>query len=462
MTSNSKLPKDFLFGVATAGFQIEGGYNGPNEPANNWQEWESLGKVEPSGLAIDFWNRYEEYIELAKSLGINAFRLSIEWARCIRGQKEIDENAVEKYVKILESLKNNSLEPVVTLHHFCHPAFLGQNFWTTLEAPDIFGEWVKFALQAFGSLVDKWVTINEPNIFAIMAYIFGQFPPGKLLDTKSAHKAIINLYLAHIKAYEILKSANENATIGINSLSLSIYELDRIYLDILLAKKDSVKESELKDYLEDRRARYYDSIGSYGRFEEFSRKVMKLRTKFNPLELYKRVLQSDFDNLLDVIQIDFYNPIASNHVRFPGHKTAGGRNYLPARMLWDDLVNPELFVTFMQANYEKGLPLWVVENGMATRVKNGRNYERLDGWDRPRFIENYLPKLLETRAKDIDVKAYFHWTLADNYEWGSYEPRFGIFGIDRARGLKILQTDAAGYDAAKAYKTMIAQLRHGK
>ncbi len=94
-----------------------------------------------------------------------------------------------------------------------------------------------------------------------------------------------------------------------------------------------------------------------------------------------------------------------------------------------------------------GLPLWIVENGLCNRVRNGRSYPRPDGWDRPRYLTEHVAAVVDAVASGAPVTAYLHWSLVDNYEWGTYEPRFGIFGIDRARGprgFRWLDTDAMG------------------
>jgi len=458
----SLVPDDFIFGVATAGFQIEGGYNGLKEPANNWSEWEALGRVEPSGIALDFWNRYKTYLELAKSIGVNSFRLSVEWTRCVPEQNKVDQKAIKNYQKILAAFKDYDLEPLITLHHFCHPIWLGVDFWLNDKSPEIFSNWVKIAVENFGDFSNKWVTINEPNIYNIMSYALGQFPPGKFLNLKKTLKAIDNLYSAHIKAYETIKGIQPDSIVGINNLCFSIYEMDKLFIDILLSRLYKIEPKDLIAWLKERKARYYQLIISPNIFETFSRKFIEKITNYKVvLKNTRKLLQeTNLEKVLDVIQIDFYNPLASSHLRLPGHKTAGGRSFLPARMLWDDLINPDAFLTYLKANNEENLPLWVVENGMGTRVKNGRAYPRGDGWDRATFIKQYLSKIPEAIKENINLKGYWHWTLADNYEWGSYEPRFGIFGVDRERGLKVLPTDVLGYDAKGAYKEMIEQLRN--
>jgi beta-glucosidase/6-phospho-beta-glucosidase/beta-galactosidase len=105
--------------------------------------------------------------------------------------------------------------------------------------------------------------------------------------------------------------------------------------------------------------------------------------------------------------------------------------------------------------------VWVVENGMCHRVRNGRVYDRGDGLTRPRMLQEHLRALVGLVDRGLPVGAYYHWTLADNYEWGSYQPRFGLFGVDRERGTRILETDAHGDDSAGAYRRLIEGLRAG-
>jgi beta-glucosidase/6-phospho-beta-glucosidase/beta-galactosidase len=110
------------------------------------------------------------------------------------------------------------------------------------------------------------------------------------------------------------------------------------------------------------------------------------------------------------------------------------------------------------------LPLWVVENGMCNRLRNGRSYQRLDGWNRPRYLRRNLAAIVAAIDQGVPVNGYWHWSLVDNYEWGSYEPRFGLYGVDRHRGgdgIEWMATDAMGADSAEAYRTIIAGLRGG-
>jgi beta-glucosidase len=106
----------------------------------------------------------------------------------------------------------------------------------------------------------------------------------------------------------------------------------------------------------------------------------------------------------------------------------------------------------------------VVENGLCNRVRNGRPYNRADGWDRPRYLRENIAAVVEAIDDGVPVTGYWHWSLVDNYEWGSYEPRFGLYGVDRHRGdhgMRWLGTDSMGGDAAGTYRRIISGLRDG-
>ncbi len=110
-----------------------------------------------------------------------------------------------------------------------------------------------------------------------------------------------------------------------------------------------------------------------------------------------------------------------------------------------------------------GLPLWVVENGMATRTVDGRAVHREDGMDRPRYVREHLGAVVDAVASGAPVTAYFHWSLMDNYEWGTYEPRYGLFGVDRSdpAAVRFMDTDAVGDDAAGEFARVVRGLQAG-
>ncbi|HXW39499.1 MAG TPA: family 1 glycosylhydrolase [Acidimicrobiales bacterium] len=190
-----------------------------------------------------------------------------------------------------------------------------------------------------------------------------------------------------------------------------------------------------------------------------------MRSGAVPRRAVDAVYESPFERTLDVLGLDFYQPVVGEHFRLPGHRTAGGRNARPSRELWDDPPDPDGLRRWLGVQHAltPDLPLWIVENGLCNRVVNGRSYPRLDGWDRPRYLRAHLGAVVEARDQGVPVEGYWHWSLVDNYEWGSYEPCFGLYGLDRRgrSGIEWMATDALGDDSAGVYRDVIAGLRRG-
>ncbi len=481
------LPAGFRFGVATSGFQIEGGLNGPGEPANNWVWWEREGRVEPSGIAVDFWNRYEEQLDLAAALGCDTFRLGLEWARIEPEEGAIDETALDRYSAIIDACLERGLEPLVTLHHFTHPAWLGVDFWLSPESPERFAAWVKQVLERLASRCRLWITFNEIAIFAQLCYAFGLHPPGRRFDWKKTSTSAAHMFAAHVRAYGLIHEHRPDAIVHTNTSENSVYESNRLYIDLLLARSSGVPRDDLGAWIAERRQIWYDAIAPAKPIERLIRRnsaanspVARLPFRYGRRgdgdpegalrPLVEAVYSSPCERSLDVLGIDYYDPVASNHMRLPGHRTAGGRSWQPSADLWDDVVHPAGLTEYSRANLalsaealagERPLELWVVENGLCNRVLRGRSYERRDGWDRPRYLRENLAALVRGLDEGLPIGAYLYWSLTDNYEWGSYQPRFGIHGVDRERGAKILATDAMGRDSAGAYRRLIEGLRAG-
>ncbi len=153
-------------------------------------------------------------------------------------------------------------------------------------------------------------------------------------------------------------------------------------------------------------------------------------------------------------------------MRVPGRRLpSGGRDWSFGRAIWDVEAHPAGLRSWCatEAALRPGIPLWVVENGMATRVRDGRAEAREDGLDRPRYVREHLGAVADAVAAGTPVRAYLHWSLVDNYEWGTYEPRLGLFGMDRSdpSAPRWMDTDAEGDDAAGEFACVLKGLRAG-
>jgi len=491
------LPEGFKFGVATAAFQVEGGLNGRGEPENNWVMWERAGRVEPSGSAVGFWDRYEEHLDRAAAIGCNVFRLGVEWARVEPEPGQIDTGVFDRYEQILEACAERGMAPFVTLHHFTHPSWLGDDFWLSARSPALFEGWVAAVVDRLGNHCNHWITVNEINVMTLGSYVLGMFPPGRMGAFGDFHRATAHLLAAHVKGYDAIRSRQPDALISTNNASMSIYEFDRMFIDLLLAPASGIAREDLEDWLGDKRRAWYRSIDPPAPLERLLRKTAAAKaaiarvpfasgahglsrrnnseSAIDPVSSFSPALDAIYASphalTLDALAVDYYDPVGANHFQFPGRSTAGGRSMSPAGAIWDERIDPPGMHTYLRANitqseeasHKRGKPLeiWIIENGMCNRVLRGRSYDRVDAWDRPSYLRENLRSMTDAIGAGIPVSAYLHWSLVDNYEWGSYEPRFGLHGVDRERNNRILDTDSMGRDSAGMYKRLIAGLRSG-
>ena len=446
------LPPGFRFGVATSGFQNEGGFNGPGQPANNWLEWERAGRVEPSGTAIDFWNRYEDHLDRATAAGCNAYRLSVEWARCEPVEGQVDEAALDRYAAVLDACVDRGLEPVVALHHYAHPAWLGADFWRRLDSPSRLVAWADRVVERLGSRCRRWMTLNEINGYAVQTYVLGAFPPGRRAANGDLVRALDHMLTAHVWTYAAIHRRQPDAVVSTNNHASSLYELDRLLIDVLVARSRGVDRWDLRDWLVWRRAAYYATLPPPSAADSVLR---RLTAGVVPLEqalprAVGAVYDSPFARPLDLVQVDYYDPVAARHLTGVGRRP------------WEDAVDPVGLARYLAANVEPGLPIEVAENGLCNRVRRGRSLPRPDGWDRVRFLRANLAAVAGAIEAGLPLCGYFHWTLADCYEWGSYESRFGLYGVDRGGGVTWRSVDSMGGDAAGAYRDLIQAMQEGR
>ncbi len=202
-----KFPAHFLWGTATSAYQIEG-----NNSNTDWWYWENNKKrgqkypLESSGLACDSYNRYEEDFDLCKELNNNAVRISVEWARIEPSEGKFDYREIAHYKKVLSAAKDRGLKTFVTLHHFTNPLwFYKKGGWTNIRSPHYFARYAKECAKEFGPLVDVYLTINEPQVYALMSYTVGKWPPNKS-NLFLSLIVQLNLMSAHNEAYKKIKS----------------------------------------------------------------------------------------------------------------------------------------------------------------------------------------------------------------------------------------------------------------
>lgn len=242
-------PENFLFGVAYAPFLSEGGCNYPDGIKNNLAELELNGMIEKSGEAARFWTNYKEHFKLAASLGLNAFRMGVDWARVQpttslkpHDPPEWDWEAVDHYAEMIATMIRYGMEPIITLHHFTHPAWLKGDMWTDDYGPALFVDYaVRVVKEINERLLDKvnrvikiFVVSNEANLFPLANLLI----TSEFNSIRATRRAYDNVFLSIAKIYDELYSLYEDRdwgtpTVSYNVASSCFYEQDKMFFDIL-------------------------------------------------------------------------------------------------------------------------------------------------------------------------------------------------------------------------------------
>jgi beta-glucosidase len=385
------FPSGFLWGAATSSHQVEGG------TLNNWSEWEKqnaerlAGEAEKkwqdwqkkkfpemfdlqnylSGRACDHYNRYEEDFELAKNLGHNAHRFSIEWSRIEPEEGKFSEEGIEHYQKVIAALKNRGMEPFVTLWHWTNPLWLeAKGGCESREFAFYFSRYAKFVVERLKDSVTFWITLNEPTSVIADAYISGVWPPQKksLIATWKVFK---NFAKAHKEAYKAIHSVSAKAQVGFANIlqSFEVYR-ENSWLDKLGVL-----------------------VGSY-----FVNHRMLDMTKGHH----------------DFLTAQFY---FHNRLKFPRKIRLDDKPV--SDLNWEIFPGGIYFIINWLKKY--GLPIYVTENGLADA----------DDSRRTQFIKDHLYWIYKSISEGADVRGYFHWSLMDNFEWDKgFWPRFGLIEID--------------------------------
>ncbi|TFE70457.1 beta-glucosidase [Methylacidiphilum sp. Yel] len=502
---------EFLWGVATSPYQHEGGMNGKGEPLNNWVWAERDNQVEPSGKSCNFWNLAEEDLKRAKDLGLNAFRLGISWSRIqpiydlphpenssFLEPPPFDPTVLARYSEILAYCRALGLEPVVTLHHFTHPAWLGLDAWIHRSTIDHYLKYVAYTIKYLLEHLPKdfhcepprfFLTVNEPNMLATCHYLYGYFPSGSNRGIHAATTCLIHLLEAHSRAYFLIhslyKSYGLKPYVSFNNYSSNLYWLDLAWLDLLHANYFGIKKQKLFSYLWDR-ARQLDSAFDKARFSSISlaRKALGfLLKKAQHFLAYACSFESAWRELLEVIYaskqrpfdfiaFDYYDPFVEHALRWPRWN-----DELPKRnktfhewmmeaftsKWWDWRMLPEglAFVTHQLTHYQ--LPLLISENGLAYRyTPSGMMEKRRDSVLRSHYIRAHVRIVNKLRKEGAPLFGYLYWSLVDNYEWGSFSPRFGLYSVDFQNGLYRKEIDVFGENSAKIYAEEVQQAKLNK
>lgn len=446
------------FGVSSTSYGSEGGLNGPGEPANNWVLWEHSGHVEPSGLACDGWADPSSWIERAQALGVDSVTLGVEWARTEPADGAVDAAAIDRYASTLAELRRAGIEPTVELSHFTHPWWLGQEFWLMPGSPERFARHVAEMTRALGEHCSNWITIAEPAAVSINGWVTGRFPPGRRLAVADRYAVLDNLLCAHVLAARAIGELQPSAAVGMSTGCSRVYDFDRICLDLLAAPSLEVATADLDEWIALRRREFAAALARPSR-SGAPRRVspLYLASALSPYgptggRAQRRLRRPSPRRLQRVLAESGaappFNFVAVEH---PGALAAGD----PAAALGVAAWCGDLADTFPT------VAIRVSGAAVAGRVHNGAAVgEPLPS--RREAIAADLEGLGRARRAGVPIESYSYRSLVDEYGFGSYELRTGLYGMDRARGtrgIRWLETDSAGDDAVGAYAKLIESAR---
>ncbi len=383
------FPKDFVWGTAASAYQTEGG-----NFHNDWFHYEqSEPRIkEPCGLACDHWNRYAQDYDLAKELGVQMHRLSIEWSRVCPRPGEVCRPVLDHYREMLEALHARGIRVMLCLHHFTIPQWVQElgGFLKRKEYMCHFNFYVETVVGALGDLVDSWLPINEPNMVPLGGYLADFLPPFKI-NPLAFIRCYRTFFAMHAQSYRIIKQHYPEAPVGVAFAFMYF--------------KPYNERSRFDQWA----AKLAISLTSTRFFEGVQSGKMKF-----PFGLGGNM--PDLRGSMDFIGLNYYSinymkgltPVEAR----PGDEvTEMGWSFYPEGIYE--------VLAYLHARVD--LPIIITENGLATN----------DDDFRIRYMRSHLEQVHRAIQEGMDIRGYMCWSLTDNFEWDhGFEKRFGLIHVD--------------------------------
>ncbi len=452
------FPSDFLWGTATASYQIEGAASVDGRGVSIWDTFSKTeGKVkngDTGDMACDHYNRFPEDIALMQELGVKAYRFSIAWPRLFpQGDGVREERGFDFYNRLINALIAAGIEPMVTLYHWDLPQTLeDKGGWANRETAYAFADYAAACAQAFGDRIKNWITINEPWCVSWLGYSIGVHAPGKK-DYRSAVAASHHTALAHALATRSIKAAQPTAKVGI-TVNMTNYVNEN---------PEDPSLPEVIDLLDGNINRWWIGAIQKGEYPA------TLIAAYGDL-VEGTILPGDMELLQcdnEFLGVNYYSDSFVRSAR-PEDKPFSESAYLPL----DVRANTSIPERFTGKLTDIGWPVtphglknlvlrihndWpaitainITENGCAINDEPDasgvvNDQRRVD------YLRAHLTELSEAIKLGAPVKAYFAWSLLDNYEWAEgYSQRFGIIHVDYQKQKRTIK--ASGYE----YKKIVA------
>lgn len=435
------LPPDFLFGTATAAYQIEGGVAEGGRGPSIWDTFSHTpGKThrgDTGDIACDHYHRWQEDLDLMVELGYPAYRMSLSWARLQpSGIGPLNSEGVAFYREVLEGCRRRGITPLVTLYHWDLPQPLQDaGGWPERATAERFGEYAGLVIDALGDLVEYWITINEPWMVSFLSYALGMQAPG-MTDGRLAIRAAHHTLVAHGLALRQFRSKLPDAQVGITN-----------NLSTIGAASESPADREAARLWDIRMNRIFLEPCYHG---EYPADVIAVfgPDGLNPGEQEGALVQPGDLELIsspsDFVGINHYTNILVS----AGAQGWQGITHVeptPSTFGWSN--TPEaLHNLLVRVSREfTSLPIIVTENGISLN-----DYADPDGLindvARIDYYRGYIDAVGKAITDGVDVRGYMAWSFLDNFEWAEgYDKRFGLVYVDYPTQRRIPKASAYWY-----------------
>ncbi len=433
-----KFKNDFIFGTATAAYQIEGGFNEGGRTPSIWDTFsKTQGRTyngDTGDIACDHYHRFKEDINILKEIGVDSYRLSISWPRIFPSKDGYNKEGIEFYKDIIRELKEKKIIPAITLYHWDLPQWAQDlGGWENRDCVSWFKDYCIKVFQELGHDVSLWITHNEPFCAALLGNYIGVHAPGNT-DLKKALMVSHHLLLSHgqvVRAFR--KFQFENSTIGIALNLTPACEASEKQQDIIATKT---------------------SDGFVNRW--FLDPVLKGSYPKDMLELYEGMVgkldfiwKGDLDIIatdIDFLGINYYSSgkfeySEESELKFKG--IDGGKK--KTQMGWE--IDPNaLYELLIRIKDEyTDIPLYITENGAAFHDKVTED-NKIHDLDRIDFMKAHLQVMQKFIAEGGNLKGYYLWSFMDNFEWAfGYSKRFGMVYVNYDTQERIMKDSGMWY-----------------
>ena len=432
-----RFPEGFLWGAATAAYQVEGAVREDGRGPSIWDVFaHTPGRVkhgDTGDIACDQYHRLEADLDLLVELGIPAYRFSVSWPRVLpNGSGAVNQQGLDYYARLVDGLLERNIIPMATLYHWDLPQALQETGgWTNRDTANRFADYATLAYRALGDRVPFWITLNEPWCSAFVGHLEGRHAPG-IRDEATALAATHHLLLGHGLAVRALREFGATG-IGITLNLTDVIPASDDFEDQAAARRVDGNENRLflepifrENYPQDM-LDHYTSVSDFGFVQAGDLATIATPIDFLGVNYYER----------HIVRADPANPVLGARIDFPpGPRTAVGIS-----------IDPDGLRTILLRLKDEytALPIHITENGVAYH-----DYVDPEGCvrdeERIAYLDAHFRSMHEALSAGVNLRGYFVWSLIDNFEWAhGYTMRFGLVYVDYLTQTRIPKESAHWY-----------------